>query len=105
MNDAIFDSQIKQEWFENINRIEISKNFLQSSFIKGLMFSNDQDIFINEISWIEKNYPEKLILLRNPILFGNPDVKNYKENIFVANDIHMAYHILKYDVYNKLTNN
>ena len=105
MNDVIIDSQIKQEWFENIHRIEISENFLQSSFIKGLMFSNDQDIFINEISWIEKNYPEKLILLKNPILFGNPDVKNYKENIFVANDIHMAYHILKYDAYNKLNNN
>jgi hypothetical protein len=104
MNDTIFDSQIKQEWFENINRIEISKNFLQSSFIKGLMFSNDQDIFINEITWIEKNYPEKLILLKNPILFGNPDIKIYKENTFVANDIHMAYHILKYDTYNKLNN-
>lgn len=93
---------IKNEWKANLNYLNINPWFLQSPFIKGLMFSSDEGIFINEIKWIELNYPDKLELLKNPNTFGNPDLRKYKDHPYNPNDIHMAYHFLKYHNFNKI---
>jgi hypothetical protein len=93
---------IKNEWKTNLNSLIINPWFLQTPFIKGLMFSSDDGIFINEIRWIENNYPQKLDLLKNPNLFGNPDIKIYNGERYNPNDIHMAYHFLKYYNFNPI---
>lgn len=97
-------SIVKPEWTNNTKHIQINESFLQSSVIKNLMFCDDDGIFYNEIVWIDKNYPNKLVLLENPSSIGNPNFKVYNGKVYNSNDVHHAYHILKYNTFNNLKN-
>lgn len=92
---------VKSEWENNTKQISINESFLQYSNIKNLMFCDDDRIFFNEIIWLEKNYLSKLNLLENPSSIGNPDFKIYNGKMYNSNDIHHAYHILKYNSFHK----
>lgn len=85
------------EWETLQEKIDYENpDFLQDSTLRGVMFSEDHELFSKEIKYIEQNFPAFLEKIINPTKVGNPPLTPHKGEDYNSNDVHHLYHLCRY---------
>jgi len=85
------------EWETFQEKIDYKNpDFLQNATLRGLMFSEDHELFSKEIKYIEENFPVFLEKIINPTKVGAPPLMTYNGEDYNPNDVHHLYHLCRY---------
>jgi len=93
-------SSVNQEWLKNEQSLKYMSTqtpLLQQNVVRQAMYQGDFTLYSNELSYLESNYPNKLLKLSEaPVALGATVYSTNKGYNLCSNDLHHLYHLCRY---------